>query len=39
MQPLPEGLVAALAAPAAYPADGSAARGVRHVQTHISTSS
>jgi hypothetical protein len=36
MQPLPEGLVAALAAPAAYPADGSAARGVRHVQTHIS---
>ena len=36
MEPLPEGLVAALASPAAYPADGSAARGVQHVQTHIS---
>ena len=36
LEPLPEGLVAALANPAAYPADPSAARGIRHVQTHIS---
>lgn len=35
-EPLPEGLVAALSAPAAYPADPSAAGGIRHVQTHIS---
>jgi aminoglycoside phosphotransferase family enzyme/predicted kinase len=35
-EPLPEGLVAALAEPAAYPADASARRGVTHVQTHIS---
>jgi aminoglycoside phosphotransferase family enzyme/predicted kinase len=35
-EPLPEGLVAALAAPAAYPSDASAGRGVAHVQTHIS---
>jgi hypothetical protein len=36
LEPLPEGLVAALSAPDAYPADASAARGIRHVQTHIS---
>jgi len=35
-EPLPDGLVASLSAPAAYPADPSAARGIRHVQTHIS---
>jgi hypothetical protein len=35
-EPLPEGLVASLAEPAAYPSDASASRGVAHVQTHIS---
>jgi hypothetical protein len=35
-EPLPEGLVAALSAPDAYPADASAARGIQHIQTHIS---
>jgi hypothetical protein len=35
-EPLPAGLVEALAEPAAYPDDASAARGVVHVQTHIS---
>ncbi len=35
-EPLPEGLVGALAGPAAYPSDASAGRGVAHVQTHIS---
>jgi len=35
-EPLPDGLVEALAEPGAYPADASARRGVRHVQTHIS---
>jgi aminoglycoside phosphotransferase family enzyme/predicted kinase len=35
-EPLPDGLVAALSAPAAYPEDPSAARGLEHVQTHIS---
>jgi aminoglycoside phosphotransferase family enzyme/predicted kinase len=36
MEPLPDGLVESLAEPAAYPDDASAARGVAHVQTHIS---
>jgi len=36
VEPLPESLVAALSAPAAYPADPSAAQGILHVQTHIS---
>jgi uncharacterized protein len=35
-EPLPDGLVAALAAPAAHPDDPSAASGLEHVQTHIS---
>jgi aminoglycoside phosphotransferase family enzyme/predicted kinase len=35
-EPLPDGLVAALGAPAAYPSDPSARGGVEHVQTHIS---
>jgi aminoglycoside phosphotransferase family enzyme/predicted kinase len=36
MEPLPEGLVEALADAEAYPQDGGAAAGVAHIQTHIS---
>ncbi len=36
MEPLEPGLVAFLATPEAYPDDPSAARGVRHIQTHLS---
>jgi hypothetical protein len=36
VEPLPEGLVAALAEAAAHPADASARRGITHLQTHIS---
>jgi aminoglycoside phosphotransferase family enzyme/predicted kinase len=35
-EPLPDGLLESLADPAAYPDDATAARGVSHVQTHIS---
>lgn len=36
VEPLPAGLAAALARPAAHPFDASAAAGVEHVQTHLS---
>jgi uncharacterized protein len=36
IEPLPDGLVAALTAPGAYPPEAGAAGGVSHVQTHIS---
>lgn len=35
-EPLPAGLAAALARPAAHPFDASAAAGIEHVQTHLS---
>jgi aminoglycoside phosphotransferase family enzyme/predicted kinase len=36
VEPLPAGLAAALARPAAHPFDASAGPGVQHVQTHLS---